>query len=657
MLNFEKLKRRGILTETLPYEVPTLFSNEFLFASELSSGALDEKLANILTGSDYRRPLKTEQYTIPLNYQIRKGAAARNTLSIIHPLQQISISDFLDDYANTIIEECKNSPLALRAPAEIVPFLSKSETERFFGNEDDFESRSPSEGLSGVDYAASFFSLKKYNLLNNFYGSNEILRLETRFSLLKTIDVTKCFFNLYTHSITWAVKNKAFSKQHTQKYSFESRFDDLMQKANYNETNGIPVGPEISRNFAEIIFQKIDENVISKMETEFSKVLDQDYSIRRYVDDFFLFANDRETLDRLTRTIEDALEEYKLFKNTEKEQLIHRPFVTSISLAKKGINEAITKLHLIAEEELAANPETILEATTARKAEKSLKDRSRRYREILEELRVVIGQTKTNFNEVSSSIYRELSEAVSALSKNTSDDSIAYSGDISIRLRGMIRILFYCVSSDFRVPPLFKCDQIIRDMLKVCVKIDDTSREVIKDLIVFELAQLFEVNVKDEHVNKIPIELCNLLIIAAQVDAELFLQQVAVKDFLAKVPDKKEFSYFAFISLIFLLRRSQVCEPWKNHVIKYTKRLILKRKVDLRKDAEIYLLFSDFISCPYIPIDERKKLINAILTGSWGQLNGEEVRELAPHFAFVDWSGRKISYLLLRKRLQPVYFA
>lgn len=38
-----------------------------------------------------------------------------------------------------------------------------------------------------------------------------------------------------------------------------------MQKSNYNETNGILVGPEFSRWVAEVIFSRIDSELKNKL--------------------------------------------------------------------------------------------------------------------------------------------------------------------------------------------------------------------------------------------------------------------------------------------------------------------------------------------------------------------------------------------------------
>jgi hypothetical protein len=63
--------------------------------------------------------------------------------------------------------------------------------------------------------------------------------------------------------VSWALLDKSAIKKFLadSKNTFGDKFDTLMQKLNFNETNGIVIGPEFSRIFAEIILQKIDVNV------------------------------------------------------------------------------------------------------------------------------------------------------------------------------------------------------------------------------------------------------------------------------------------------------------------------------------------------------------------------------------------------------------
>src|SRR5690606_23836809 len=132
-----------------------------------------------------------------------------------------------------------------------------------------------------------------------FYDRHDYQRLEQRFKLLWEFDISKCFYYIYTHSITWAIKDKESAKRNRNiENLFENKFDKLMQQANYNETNGIVVGPEISRIFAEILLQQIDVNVINRVS---HLKMGVDYEVRRYVDDIFVFSNDEKVQEAILR--------------------------------------------------------------------------------------------------------------------------------------------------------------------------------------------------------------------------------------------------------------------------------------------------------------------------------------------------------------------
>ena len=105
-------------------------------------------------------------------------------------------------------------------------------------------------------------------------------------------DIQGCFDNIYTHSIAWAVNGGASIYKDLfegEDDSFAAEWDKIMQNLNYNETNGIVIGPEFSRIFAEVIMQHID----LRAESEFMKVglkNKVDYECYRYVDDYFLWS-------------------------------------------------------------------------------------------------------------------------------------------------------------------------------------------------------------------------------------------------------------------------------------------------------------------------------------------------------------------------------
>ena len=160
---------------------------------------------------------------------------------------------------------------------------------------------------------------------------------------MSLLDVSKCFDSLYTHSITWALKDKAIAKKNASSKSFGNDFDNLMQHMNFNETNGICIGPEVSRIFSELILSRVDLNIEAYLMKHGLKNRVQ-YEYRRYVDDYLVFANDEKTLDKITKAISLELQEYKLFLNEQKIENYTRPFHTKKSVIIEKINKQIKEL-------------------------------------------------------------------------------------------------------------------------------------------------------------------------------------------------------------------------------------------------------------------------------------------------------------------------
>ena len=175
-------------------------------------------------------------------------------------------------------------------------------------------------------------------------GRTNTLRLERRFKYQLSLDVTKCFDSIYTHSIAWAVKDKKISKDYTTAYSFGNRFDGTMQRLNHNETSGICIGPEASRIFAEIIFARVDELALEGLKNGAKLTHGTDFECRRYIDNYYVFANSETVLSQVQQELVNALREFKLHLNESKTELVGRPFYSPKSLVIDNVNLSIEKL-------------------------------------------------------------------------------------------------------------------------------------------------------------------------------------------------------------------------------------------------------------------------------------------------------------------------
>lgn len=174
-------------------------------------------------------------------------------------------------------------------------------------------------------------------------------------------DLQSCFDSIYTHTISWATAGGADKVKVLPGYHGSwvgDAFDNLMQSVNARETNGIVIGPEFSRIFAEIILQYIDQKVEQEL---LEKNLRQKstYECYRYVDDYFLFYNDEKDKNLFMESLTKRLKEFKLQISPSKTEEFERPFITKVTIAKQRIENLLSNIFSIPLwEEIESNSST-----------------------------------------------------------------------------------------------------------------------------------------------------------------------------------------------------------------------------------------------------------------------------------------------------------
>ena len=114
---------RTLLTDTAPFEVPIIFSNDDFYKnlSEYESRSLAlKKLINALV-------LSSRKFTIPWRYNIVRDTEGVRTLSLLHPSGQVELARFYNHYDQLICEYGQKSPFSIRKPTKIgASFFSQS---------------------------------------------------------------------------------------------------------------------------------------------------------------------------------------------------------------------------------------------------------------------------------------------------------------------------------------------------------------------------------------------------------------------------------------------------------------------------------------------------------------------------------------------------
>lgn len=304
-------------TDVLPYELPLFFSNEILinFVLNISSEDINK----------YENTLFYLKDTVPLNFYIYKNNEKKRILSLPHPYSQLNMLFFLKNNSFELLNYFSfNRVYSLRIPYKInkLTYSDLSLKDLTVDNLKDGK-----EIKHDKEKYFNFFDVGKYSSLSNFNKSNYAKTLEKKYIYLQKLDLKKCFYSIYTHSIDWAyLGSKEAGK--LNKYlenRTSARLDKLMMKANHGETNGIIVGPEFSRIVAEVVLSKIDTLLFTKLKKE-KLYIKKDYEITRYIDDFYIFSNSKETLQKITSILESILDQFKLSFNESKSSIDQRPF-------------------------------------------------------------------------------------------------------------------------------------------------------------------------------------------------------------------------------------------------------------------------------------------------------------------------------------------
>ena len=322
---------RVLITETLPFETPIIFSNDGLYDLLSTIDTADEVLKVFICAIVFGTELpKHVNSTEPYLYKVKKSSHEFRRLALLHPSSQWKLRCFYEKYEQLMLHYCSVSPASIRTPRRIAgSFYSKSSWENI--NQYKNGTVTTTELDKYVKHTPSYFAYEGHDRLYKFFNSRDYFALEKQFSVLTTLDVSKCFDSIYTHSLSWAVKDKSFTKANVAISStFAQEFDEIIRHGNHNETNGIPIDPETSRIFAEIIFQEIDRRTIHCL-SELGEEFGVHYTFRRYVDDVFIFTRDEKTGRKVYAAYSDVLIGFNLHANTSKSHVILRPFLTSKS--------------------------------------------------------------------------------------------------------------------------------------------------------------------------------------------------------------------------------------------------------------------------------------------------------------------------------------
>ena len=644
-------KERAILSDVLPYEIPITFSNRYLYRFlvennielkgekiEFNTDFIDDDLIGfeetlkILFHHEYDNSNDYKFRKIPFAYKISHKERDFRELALIHPINQLKLIKFYDDFKESILYSCAISNFSVRKPVDVAKFSFFNDKLHQLnkGDKNDFLE------LNGREYEdlKTFFSYKKYTNIYKFYEDYRYHRAEKKYNFLFKFDISKCFDSIYTHSISWAVLGLDAVKENVDasKKNFSGIFDKFIQYSNYGETNGILIGPEFSRIFAEIILQRIDKTVEEKIFKLNGSKNKTDYELYRYVDDYFLFCDDDILKEEIFKIFKHELKEYKMSLNNSKTIEYKKPLITEITIAKEKINKLFSE-----------NPKfVIIEVEKTQKdveSEEEIEILNHKFSfsfnpdNFITQYKILIKESNVDYKDVLNYSLALLSNIIERNLVLFEDVFLDYKGKIKIsdikekavinkldkvedsftsHIVNFIDFVFFIYSVSPRVNSTIKISHILSKILtfyKLKYKAENefiittNNRNRVFKKILDESSLIIKKNSVNEYSQ---IETFYLLTVIRELDSEFRIPEVRLAKFIGFDYGKNEIldkhlNYFSIVVLLFYIGHSIKYPIIKVALNAYIENYINSFPLEKRsKSSELTHLILDLLACPFI---------------------------------------------------------
>ena len=127
-------------------------------------------------------------------------------------------------------------------------------------------------------------------------------------------DITNCYPSVYTHTISWALHDEIYAKEHKDdKTLYGNRLDTTIQSMSYGQTNGLSQGSVLYDFIAEMILGYADMLLTARLK----ELKYNDYKILRYRDDYRIFGS-REVCKNIFKELSNILNHLNFKLNPNK---------------------------------------------------------------------------------------------------------------------------------------------------------------------------------------------------------------------------------------------------------------------------------------------------------------------------------------------------
>ena len=634
---------------------------------------------------------KPNELFYPYQFNIAHKTNKNRTLSIIHPYNQWQIVEFYEQYKYSILYLCNQSSYSIRKPHKIAQYFYYRD--RLHRKLSGHESDKVELFFNEYENLKTYFSYEKYANIYKFYEDYRYQRAEKKFKYLVKFDLQSCFDSIYTHTISWATAGGANKVKVLPGYHGSwvgDAFDNLMQSVNARETNGIVIGPEFSRIFAEIILQYIDQ----KVEQELLKKnlrLKSTYECYRYVDDYFLFYNDENVRNLFMESLTKWLKEFKLQINPSKTEVYERPFITKVTIAKQRIENLLSNIFSIPlweemESNLSMEKEEDTEDEDLDKDREILDKKFNIYlpaNDVNTQIKVIVKECGIEYRDIANYLLEKISQRLDAFlnryeigfkkyerlmskEETNKDDVETHAQRVQRKLTNylvsLIDVTFFVFNSNRQINTTLKLQKIINSIIiyakrhgdfKVnpAVRFQTISKDIIFKKIQDEIALVLATT--DSHRNTLH-ESLYLLILAKELGYAYLLSPEVIRSFIEK--SELQYNFFACLILLYYYANHKCYDLQKALLTdEILKKYRLVAESERKRNSELTILTADMMTCPFVDDAYKQRLLT--LMGITETKDQQMIMRFAKKqkYIFTRWTMFNLNKELQAKISQEVY--
>lgn len=316
---FNRQTNDFLLTDLLPYEKGNHYTHIYFYEYLQSNKKSLSKLYKKISSKDVF--FDGTWHSSPLKFKISKAKDNFREISLINPLGLIESLAFVNLFENDIINIVQNKKdFSSRKASRVNNLTYKKNKYQTVLYTDDPNSKK--QLLISLESKGTYFRHFPFKTITQLLNSKRFIYSRDKYNLLLVVDIQDCFPSIYSHSYKWLISNKVYdSKNLKNSNSVYKNIDVFLQNINGSKTNGIIVGPEVSRLLADFLFVHIDQDLIEILK-EKNINIGKEYIIYRFVDDYYICTNNEDVQNNIKEELANILNIYQLKINESKVKIL-----------------------------------------------------------------------------------------------------------------------------------------------------------------------------------------------------------------------------------------------------------------------------------------------------------------------------------------------